>query len=131
MHQYIRDFQTAELETFCVSNGSELNEVIQINKNNNNFTLLHNNIRSIARNLDEFKITFNQCLRTLDVIILTETWNIPDVNLVEIPSYTAIFNESNLNQNDGTIIYVKSCLSFISTISIINNFSFLKVKNFT
>lgn len=32
----------------------------------------------------------------IDVILLTETWKFPDMNLFKIPNYSAIYNEKEL-----------------------------------
>lgn len=108
MDQYIRDFAIESFQTYSLQDYKELNCILNVNKNHSNFTAIHNNIRSINKNFDEFKLFLTNIKATIDCIVLTETWNIPNIELFNIEGYNLIYNESRTNQNDGVIVYIKS-----------------------
>nr|CAI5842956.1 unnamed protein product [Callosobruchus analis] len=72
MDDYVRSFDFKNILTESVSNFVECNEVLNVNRSAINFTILHNNIRSINKNLDEFKISTSQLQKPVDCIVLTE-----------------------------------------------------------
>lgn len=43
-------------------------------KENNNFHIFHQNIRSFAKNYDEFSVFISNLSTDIDVLIFTETW---------------------------------------------------------
>lgn len=108
MNRYITDFNIEGIETFTLDSPNEVNTVLTINNNFENLKILHNNIRSIAKNLDEFRIYLQQFAFDFDCIIFTETWRIHDTNIFNIPGYNLVYNEGDYNQNDGVIVYIKS-----------------------
>lgn len=42
-----------------------------------------------------------------DIIVLSETWNMEDVDIVKLSGYRIYCNES-LNQNGAVLVYVKA-----------------------
>ena len=76
------------------------------------FGVLHVNIRSVSKNLDELKIYLSQFCFEFDCIILTETWVMDDLDFFCIDGYNHIYNNGNFNQNDGVIVYMKGDLNF-------------------
>lgn len=92
MDQYIRDFNFPSIDTYCLTDLGQCNQLFEINKHNDNFTIFHNNIRSISKNLDELKVSLSDVLG-FDCIVLTETWRIIDMNLYNIAGYNLIYNE--------------------------------------
>lgn len=112
MDQYIRDFTTNEIETITLDSLYQCNEVLQINKNNVNFKIIHNNIRSINKNINEFRCYLEQFSENMECMVLTETFQIHDINVFNIPGYNIIYNYGSINQNDGTVIYLKSDLEY-------------------
>lgn len=128
MNQYIRDFEVDTTDTYTLANYSEAKEVLNINNNVNNFKILHNNIRSLNKNLDEFKIILQGLDSDLDVVIFTETWKIADINLYQINGYDVIYNYGDYNQNDGTVAYIRSNLYYTYSIEKINNITILNIK---
>lgn len=113
-----------EVETKIVNNlqeyGSNINKSQSIN-------FIHLNIRSIQKNFDELLILITTSLSDFSVIILSETWKINSIDNYQIPGYVGFFNESELNQNDGVIIYVKKSLPADMQIYKFDNLKFLKV----
>lgn len=70
--------------------------------------IVHQNIRSIYRNFDDFEISLSQLKHDVDVIILTECWLGLDKPIPHLTNYTAYFTTRFLNQNDGVIAYIKN-----------------------
>lgn len=112
MDPYIRDFKVNTIKTEIVSNCDECNKVLEINEHNCNIKLLHNNIRSIGKNLEEFKCYIRQFTTEIECIVLTETWQVQDLDLCHMDGYNIVYNEGTFNQNDGVIIYIKSDLVY-------------------
>lgn len=121
MNQYIRDFEIQNIKTFNLNTIQQVNEVININNDTANFKIIHNNIRSISKNLEEFKIYIDQLQFDFDFIIFTETWQIQDTSIYNISGYNLIYNEGAYNQNDGTVVYIRSDLDY--------SFNIIKIGN--
>ncbi|KAJ8971002.1 hypothetical protein NQ317_005720 [Molorchus minor] len=106
MDHYLRDFDDREIVTYVLENSTECSEVI------------HNNIRSVSKNLDQFKILLEQFESAFECIVLTETFNISDkeLNMFNIEGYQLIYNEAliifinieitNIEKNNITITAV-------------------------
>lgn len=75
------------------------------------FTVIHFNIRSINKNFEEFTIYLEELKNHVDVIILSETWNIELVSDFSIPGYSTYYNNSKVNQNDGLLVYIRDYIS--------------------
>lgn len=73
MDQYVRYFEVNTVDTFSMYSGKECEEVLKVNQGNNNFTIIHNNIRSIDKNIEEFKIFLQGMGANFDCLELTET----------------------------------------------------------
>lgn len=72
------------------------------------FNICHFNIRSINKNYDEFLLyieTFD--IKNIDIIVLSESWQVDNVKNYGIPGFEIFYNESLHNQNDGVVVYVK------------------------
>lgn len=137
MDPYIRNFTVTNLKTETVNSAQEANTVLQVNNIHNNFKIIHFNIRSVLKNFPEIEIFLKQFDNEFDCIILTETWQVPNVNVIQLNGYTLIYNEANFNQNDGTIIYIKNncenidySLQKISEASLIHLTFCINNKNF-
>lgn len=88
------------------------------------FSIVHLNIRSLKKNFNELLI-FLETLSDVgvDILILSETWNIEDLTIYNIEGYQIFYNDSKLNKNDGMVMYVAN--------KIVTKFSNLKYQNFT
>ncbi|KAJ8970980.1 hypothetical protein NQ317_003851 [Molorchus minor] len=120
MDPYIRNFVANVIKTENVLTARDANEVLEINNNFENVKLIHFNIRSAQKTLQSLQIC-------LIVIICTETWQIPNIKLIQLEEYTTIYNEASYNQCDGTIIFIRNNIEHvdfnfqkISDISLIN-----------
>ncbi|CAG9760012.1 unnamed protein product [Ceutorhynchus assimilis] len=63
--------------------------------------------QNIAKNLDELLIFIKGLDEQFDVIVLTETFIIYDPSQFHIPDYDFIYNDSRLNRNDGTVVFIR------------------------
>lgn len=94
-----------EIDTIILK---EINNFTQIYNMENRINFIHFNIRSIRKNFDELLVYIQESKIDMDVIILSEVWNVESVSDFIIPNYEIYYNNSKLNQNDGLIIYTKN-----------------------
>lgn len=81
-----------------------------VNLNNRVLNVLHLNIRSIRKNFNELVIFLESYgLDHCDIVVLTETWQLGDDRFY-INGYSMYYNKADFNQNDGTVVYIKSNL---------------------
>lgn len=128
MNQYLRDFTLTKLDTFSILNSDELNEVLNTNKNSQNFTLINKNIRGIRHNLDKLKIFLEQIETDIDCIVLTEPRIVDDIIVFNIAGYKTLYNQGTFNQNDGVIIFVKTEIYSSHEIIKFDNSHLIKLK---
>lgn len=128
MNEYIRRFEIEKIKTFTLDTAQQGNDVLKINNGNTNFKIIHNNIRSILKNLDEFKLYLDHFQFDFECIVLTETWKIYDQNLFHIEGYNLVYNSGDFNQNDGTVIYIRSDIYYNYEIIEIGYTKVLKIK---
>lgn len=84
----------------------------KLDLNSKLLNVLHINIRSIRKNFNELLVFLETYdLVFCDIIVLTETWQVHD-NQFNIDGYTMFYNKGNLNQNDGTVVYIRTGLNF-------------------
>lgn len=70
------------------------------------------NIRSITKHFENLTILVSQLSFNFDLILLTETFEITELDLFKIQGYSIIYNGENFNQNDGIIVYLKDYLNY-------------------
>ena len=95
MNQYIRDFSITKTQGFKLENGYQCSKVFEINNNIANFKICHLNICSINKNLDEFKVFLSQFDFQYDCIVLTDTFQLQDLDLefFKLDKYNLIYND--------------------------------------
>lgn len=98
----------AEIETFEY-NINECKQKLESVRKQVSLNILHMNIRSINKNFDELLLLIHTLdVNNIDIIILSETWQIITTKNYNIPEFRIYYNDSKLNQNDGMIIYIKT-----------------------
>lgn len=112
MNPYIRDYEyrvkvAKEFDSF-----SEFNLHSEQLENIPEFNIIHQNICSLSKNLDEFKIYLAQVHKQFDCIILTETFKLPCLGVFGLDDYYMIYNEGDVNRNDGVVVYIKNGYDF-------------------
>lgn len=94
---------------------------------NHLFNIIHFNIRSLNKNFDELLLYIEEFDPTnIDIIVLSETWEIGDVNNFIIPNFQVYYNESHYNQNDGVVVYINKNITSISNIIHLSETKLLK-----
>lgn len=124
MDGYIRDFEVKTIQTCKAESISQGRELL---KANGGFGIFHGNIRSLKKNMDEFSIVLNELKYNFHCIVLTETWNLYDLQLFNIPGYDLIYNEGHINQNDGVVIYIKNESNYFYNIITINEIKVIQL----
>ena len=81
-------------------------------KNPNKYIkIIHQNIRSIKKNLNLFISTLALTSLEFDILVLTECWLKVAGPLPKIDGYTTFSTSNHTSQNDGVVIYAKSLLN--------------------
>lgn len=128
MYDYIGNFANPELVTEEINDEREFHRVTQIGKEYTTFSVFHNNIRSVSKNINEMNILLEKFDYSFDCIIFTETFNIEDLNFFNISGYNLIYNEGSLNRNDGVIMYLKDTHDYNIKILNIGNIKIIKAN---
>ena len=72
-------------------------------------------------------VLLEQFSNKFDVIVLSETFHVADLDLYKINSYEIFYSHGKLNRNDGVVVYVKSGIKCKCSIIKIGNISGLKL----
>ena len=79
----------------------------------NNFSLIHLNVRSAPKNLSEFELYLNQLDLRFNVIGLSETWfNDSTVNLYNLPGYSASHVYRKQKRGGGVSVFVSDNINY-------------------
>lgn len=103
MNPYIRDYQDVKYETGIIEDIHTFKHDSKLGKIN----ILHLNIRSIAKNLDELLILLDYLTVKFDIIVLSETFQINNSEIFNISGYRTIYSNGTLNKNDGVLVYIR------------------------
>lgn len=128
MDQYLRDYNVETVETYVVNNEIEYNNLVD--SLGSNIKILQQNIRSMVKNFDEFLVSLELLKYSFDVIILTETFQIYDLELYKINGFDLLYNRGNINKNDGVLIYIKNNIKYSHKIIDIGEISSMKLNIF-
>lgn len=115
-----------EVETNVIAKVEDIATFINLERNNLN--IIHLNIRSIQKHFDELLILISNSSVSHDVIILSETWKIASLDSFNIPGYVSYFNDSQKNQNDGVIVYIKNNLTHSVKVNKLNEINIIKTS---
>lgn len=126
MDPFIRDYDNEPITTKFIHNPEQFNKYME--SENSTFQIFHMNIRSISKNIDELCIFLNQLSVEFDIIILTETFQLSDPNIFRIAGYRVLYNEGDLNKNDGIIMFVKENINYNYSIVELGDIKALNLK---
>ena len=82
-----------------------------ISLNDHALNLVHINIRSAPKNLDEFFIIMETLALQFDIIIITETWLKSENDWIDVPGYNAFHTTRNSRLGGGATILASTNLS--------------------
>lgn len=118
-----------QINTINAKDLDDVNNILNSYTTDNKFklSLFHTNIRSVAKNFEELELYLELAKNKFDIIVLTETWNVPENNIFNLQGYNKYYNNSIFNKNDGVIAYVSDKLNHSVKIITHNNFKFLKI----
>lgn len=103
--------------------------VSNFSENKSMFNLFHSNIRSLSKNFDELQVMLSECKFNFDVIILSETWRIENVDCFNLEGYHTYYNCSTYVQNDGVVVFVKASLPATCQLIDLNmNYKILRIE---
>lgn len=115
MNSYVREYQNENFVTEVIGDAEDLKKYA-IDKD---FTILQMNIRSILMNFAEFTLFLEHSTHKFDILILTETFQIDELELFHLSGYNCIYNEGKYNRNDGIVVYVREDIKHSSRIVMI------------
>ena len=101
-------------------------KTLNVNLNRNDNLILHVNIRSLNANYNKLEIFIKSLKTKPNIIVCSETWNLPNPQLFRIQGYKLYYNNSFINQNDGVVVYIKE---FVTEITEIIECGRLKILN--
>lgn len=90
--------------------------------------VVHSNIRSLQKHFEELEVYLSGFVVGPDVVVLSETFQINNVNRYKIEGYDIIYNEGKINKNDGVVIYIKDTANYTSENITYNDLSFLRIE---
>lgn len=91
------------------------------------FSIIHFNIRSITKNMDEMIVFLNRFSSDFQIIVLSETFLVYDLDVLKIDGYTTLYNKGTINKNDGVIVYIKYNISYTYIIKNIGDIKTLEI----
>lgn len=108
MNQYIREYQEGKYRTKIIETLNNFPQDMKAGE----LKIFHKNIRSIVRNFDELIILLDYLPLTLDIIVLSETFQLRKPEIFNISGYKTIYNKANLNRNDGLLVFLRKDMDF-------------------
>jgi len=112
-----------DVETVIAEDSRVCNELF-IDNANEGLNIFHMNIRSLSHNFNEFLILLQSFKFDIDIIILTESWELNNLNEFNIDGYNIYYNKSNYNKNDGVVVYANKKLVGSLDVQILNELAF-------
>ena len=94
---------------------------------NNDFCILHLNVRSLNANIENLELFLSNFNHLPSVIVCSETWNLSCPQYHNLDNYFLYYNDSKINKADGTVIFVNKKIKHSSCIEIVNNITFLSI----
>ncbi|KAJ8982012.1 hypothetical protein NQ317_004099 [Molorchus minor] len=111
MDNYLKEFKLDTVKNKSVEIISEGRDMLNKVKGEH-LKIYHNNIRSLSKNLDETLIILEEFAFDFQLIVLTETWRLHNTDMFQIEGYNLIYNEGQINQSDGVVIYINKHMKY-------------------
>lgn len=77
----------------------------RINQNRESINILHVNIRSVHKNIDNLILLLEnfRLTNSVDIIVLSECFRLPANDQPCIPGFDTFYNNADYNRNDGCL----------------------------
>ena len=98
---------TEECNNFNEKTHNDISSLNTCLFSDNDFIIMHVNIRSLNKNVNNLHLLLEELKVKPDIIVCTETRKLNNVKYYSIPNYNIEFNNSTINQNDGTVMLFK------------------------
>lgn len=128
MDSFIRDVNFSKIDTVEIENAVELNQIMSDQEHKTMFKILHQNIRSISKNIDEMDVYLSQINTDFECIVFTETFQINDLGLFCRNGYGLIYNNGGINKNDGVVVFLKNNLEYKSNIVSLDVWNIIEIE---
>jgi hypothetical protein len=110
---FYKTFDGSTCKTSSYYNVEEVNKLTQKRKNDSKFTMLHLNIRSMAKNYRMLQNTLAIIDNKYDVIILSETWLKPhNIDTFALDGYQHEYITRTGKAGGGLSIYIKNAIQY-------------------
>lgn len=126
MNNYLQNFDVKTIDTHIALTGQDCKSFF-IRDDCFDFKILHKNIRSLNKNFDKLLVLIKEINEDFHCIVLTETWQLHNLDIYNIPGYQIVYNNGTINQNDGVVIFIKESLNFSCDVVSMGTFKFLQV----
>lgn len=80
---YLRDFKSDKIKSTTIKNFNEYTNLLY--NNDSFFSVYHTNIRSLEKHFTELQVYLTASKSNFQTIVLTETFVLDDISLLEIP----------------------------------------------
>jgi len=118
------DILEYKTETYC-----NIKDVTYFSSPDTDINLIHLNVRSISKNLDNLLTYLHSLNVSFDVVALSETNVVVDkLGNLNIPGYQLCYNDSVINKCDGFIFFIKHSIYKSHEIVSVLNSKFLRAK---
>lgn len=127
MDPFIQQYHNKSVETHILDSVTEYKNKLY-SSCDVGLKIFHINIRSLVKNFDELILFLGQFEEKFDVIALTETFKLHDISLFTIGGYNMLYSHSEVNRNDGVVVYVRDGLKYECETIL---FESIKILNFS
>lgn len=124
MGTFVQEYQYYQFKNLHFSNVNDCRAKLNERQG---LRFLHNNIRSVGKNFDDFQILLERLNCNFDLIAFSETWKLANHKNFELTGYTTLYNFGDFNQNDGVVVFIKNSLNFTSEIINIDQIKCLRI----
>ena len=100
----------------------EFSNLVHDNRVESNFSLLHINARSLAKNLHQLIVYLETLNHTFHVIAVSETWvNNINYSLLNIPGYNSLTNYRTDRRGGRVALYIHELLTYKERLDLTTN----------
>lgn len=125
MNQFIRDLNENTVVPQLIKNIQHFNQQIIAGTH---FKIIHLNICGIKTNYAEFLCFLEKFKEKFEIIVLTETHIISDLQIYNLPGYDCVYSEGTFNRCDGIVVFVKESIKMESIFKLIGDVKCIELQ---